>query len=68
MEEHNSTVLSLIVNYQTGAIPTSTILTPIPADLFDSDSSHLGYDFDSDTILFNNSDSGTDSDSSIALF
>ena len=42
-----------------GAIPPSMI--PIPAHLFDSDSSHLGYDCDSDsdsnTIFMNDSDS-----------
>ena len=46
-----------------GAIPASTI--PIPAHLFDSDSSHLGYDSDSDsdsnTNFMNDSDSDSDS-------
>ena len=32
---------------------------PIPAHLSDSDSSHLGYDSDSDTIFMNDSDSST---------
>ena len=38
-----------------GAIPPSMI--PIPAHLFDSDSSHLGYHSDSNTIFMNDSDS-----------
>ena len=48
-----------------GAIPPSMIPTPIPAHLFDSDSSHLGYDSNSDsdsnTIFMNDSDSDSDS-------
>ena len=48
-----------------GAIPASSIPTPIPAHLFDSDSdsdsSRLGYDSDSDTIFMNDSDSDSDS-------
>ena len=40
-------------------------MIPIPAHLFDSDSSHLGYDSDSDsnTIFMNDSDSDSNSDS-----
>ena len=52
-----------------GAIPASTIPTPIPAHLFDSDSSHLGYDSDSDSniIFMNDSDSDSDSIPTAAL-
>ena len=53
------------IDCRPGAIPASTIPTPIPAHLFDSDSSHLGYDSNSDsdsnTIFVNDSDSDSDS-------